>query len=72
MRKVIQGGECEIAHGPRRATASSAETLIAPPFRIPPCARATRPEEEHVSMAEETSRMSNRRTANSNEESVIE
>jgi hypothetical protein len=71
MRKVIQGGECDRGHGQRRQTARRAELLMAPPLRIPPCARAPRPDKEHVSMTEETARTANRRTAKSNKESVI-
>jgi hypothetical protein len=35
---------------------SQAALLIAPPFRLPSCARVMTPDEEHVSMSEETIR----------------
>ena len=55
-------GKCGCCPGPRRAPSSSLEELhvvsvdklIALPLRIPPCARAKRPDQEHVSMTEET------------------
>ncbi|MDJ0763059.1 MAG: hypothetical protein QNJ97_08740 [Myxococcota bacterium] len=36
--------------------ARKAAVLIAPPFRLPSCARVMTPDQEHVSMSEETIR----------------
>ena len=49
-------GEVRQGTWPTASDCREVEAVKAPSFRIPSCARATRPDKEHVSMSEETDR----------------